>query len=120
MCSSDLECAPLRLGPPCRLHADAEPLELALGAMAQLVVAERGQEEALSGQPCELDGGDGSTARRFLPGLGGVHDLARRGHAVYTRELDPLDVADDGDARQCKAPLAMPTSGRAGSARASV
>jgi hypothetical protein len=26
-----------------------------------------------------------------------VHDLARRRGVLHTRELDPLDVSDDGD-----------------------
>jgi len=27
-----------------------------------------------------------------------VHDLARRGHALDARELDPFDMSDHGDA----------------------
>ena len=63
--------------------------------MPELVVAERGQEEARAGEARQLDGSDGATACRLLPGLERVHDLARRRNVVHAHELDPLDVADD-------------------------
>src|SRR5205823_3441518 len=71
------------------------------GPVPKLVVAEGGQEEALASEPRELHRRDRSAAGRLLPGLDGVDDLARRGHVVHARELDPLDVADDRDAGQC-------------------
>ena len=65
--------------------------------MAELVVAERGEEQAVAGEPGQLDGRDGAAASRLLPGVQRVHDLARRRHALDTGELDPLDVPDDRD-----------------------
>jgi hypothetical protein len=68
--------------------------------MTELVVSERGQEEAVAREPRELDGGDGAAAARLLPRLEGVHDLAGLWQSLDARELDPLDVPDDGDAHR--------------------
>src|SRR5207248_1479712 len=89
------EGAALGLRPPGGLDTNAELLELPRRSVPELVVAERRQEEALAGEARELDRRDGASARRLLPGLEGMHDLARRGYMVHARELDPFDVADD-------------------------
>jgi hypothetical protein len=94
------ERAPLWLVAPGRRHPDAEPLELVRRPAPELVVAERGQEETVAGQPRELDGRDGAASSGLLPGFHRVDDLARGGNVLDARELDPLDVADDGDAHQ--------------------
>ena len=60
---------PLRLGAPRRLDPNPESLQLSLRAVAEVVVAKRGEEEALAGQARELHRGDGSAACRLLPVL---------------------------------------------------
>jgi hypothetical protein len=87
----------LRLRAPRGLHADSLPLELALGRTPEVVVAERGQEQALAGEPRELDRRYGSAAGRLLPRLARVDDLARSRRVAHAREFDPLDMPDDGD-----------------------
>ena len=91
------ERAALRSGRVLRVDGDAERLELLAGAAAELVVGERREQEARAAEVRELDGRDGSAARRLLPRLEGLHDLPGRGHVVDARELDPLDVPDDRD-----------------------
>jgi hypothetical protein len=63
--------------------------------MAGVVIAERGQEHALAGQPRELNGSNRAATADLLPGLERVHDLARLRDALDPGELDPFDVADD-------------------------
>ena len=91
------EAAPLGARPRRGVHAHAELLEPLLGAAAELVLGQRGEELGLAGELGELHGGDGAAAADLLPPLGRVHDLAGRRHVRHARELDPLDVADDGD-----------------------
>ena len=79
------------------MHGDAARLELLARAAAEVVVGERGEEEAGAGEIRELDGRDGAAAGGLLPCLERVHDLARRGRMLDARELDPLDVPDDRD-----------------------
>ena len=69
--------------------------ELRERAPAELVAPEGGEEADGAREIRELDGRDGASARRLLPGLEGVHDLARCGDMVHACELDPFDVADD-------------------------
>ena len=54
-------------------------------------------EQALAGEPRELDRGDGAAAGRFLLRLARVDDLARCRRVVHAREFDPLDMPDDRD-----------------------
>jgi hypothetical protein len=68
------------------------------GAVAELVVAERGEEGAIAGEPGQLHGSDRAAASGFLPRFAGVDDVAGGGHARDADELDPLDMSDDGDA----------------------
>jgi hypothetical protein len=70
------------------------------GAVAQAVVAEGGQEEALAGEAGKLDRGHGAAPSRRLPRLERMDDLTRRRHAFDARELDPLDVPDDSDSHK--------------------
>ena len=44
-----------------------------------------------------MDGRHGAAPRRLLEGIGRMDHLAGRRNVLDTRELDPLDVADDGD-----------------------
>src|SRR6478672_11068145 len=78
--------------------ANALAAELAQGALAELVLTERGEERRVAGELRQLDRGDGAAARGLLPGLGRVHDLAGARQLGHARELDPLDVPDDDDA----------------------
>ena len=63
--------------------------------MPEVVIAERGEEEALAGQTRKLHGRDGSSACRFLPVLQCLNDRAGFGHGLHPREFGPLDVPDD-------------------------
>src|SRR5262249_56955898 len=91
-----------------------ERRQFPVGAMAELVVPQRGEEQATPGEPGELHGGHGAAAPRLLPRIEGVHDLARFGHALDVRELDPFDVPDDRDVHY--APQVRPAR-RAGARR---
>src|SRR6476620_6533810 len=82
--------APLSTCTNARLWVSGRPV-------AQLVIAERGQEETAPSQACELDGSHCPASGGLLPAVERVHDLARRRHALHARELDPFDVTDDGD-----------------------
>ena len=53
---------PLRLGSPRRLDPNPESLQLSLRAVAEVVIAQGGEEQALAGEARELHGGDGSAA----------------------------------------------------------
>jgi hypothetical protein len=52
----------------------------------------------LVGEGGELQRGDGPTATRLLPVVHGVRDLPHARQALDSSEVDPLHVADDGDA----------------------
>src|SRR5262249_20719475 len=78
-----------------RMHRDPARLERLARAAAELVVGERGEEEARAAEVGQLDGRDGPAARWLLPRLERVHDLAGRRRVVDARELDPFDVSDD-------------------------
>ena len=65
--------------------------------LPEFVAAEGREETPTAGEAGEPDRRDPSPARRFRPPLGRLHDLARRGHALDPRELDPLDVTHDRD-----------------------
>jgi hypothetical protein len=80
-----------------RVHAHAELVEALLRPPAEVVIGKRGEELALTGQLRELHGGDGTAAADLLPELARMDDLARARDVRHARELDPLDVADDGD-----------------------
>ena len=92
------EGAPLRLGPEGRLHPQAVRLELALGAVAELVVAERRVERRLAGELRELHRGHGSAAAGLLPDLARVDDVPGARHRGHGGELDPLHVPNHGRA----------------------
>ena len=79
------------------MHGDSALLELLPRAAAEIIIGKRGEEQAGAGEIRELDGRNGAAARRLLPRLERVHDLARRGRMLDARELDPLDVSDDRD-----------------------
>ena len=87
----------LRPGRLTRMHRHAACLELLARAAAEVVVGERGEEEAGAGEIRELDRRDGSAARRLRPRLERVHDLPRSGRVLDPGELDPLDVSYDRD-----------------------
>jgi regulator of RNase E activity RraA len=78
-----------------RLDVETEAPELVRGAMTELVVAQRGDERGVTGEPCELDGGHRSTSGSGLPSVGHVRDLARHREMGYPEELRPFDVTDD-------------------------
>ena len=78
------------------MDGDAARLEPARRAPAEVVVGERGEEVARAGEVRELHGGDRAAARGLLPRLARVDDLARPTAAVDARELDPLDMSDNG------------------------
>ena len=75
-----------------RVDVETKGLQLSGGAMTELVVAESGDERRVTGEPCELDGGHGSTSGRGLPSVGHVRDLAGSREMGYPEELRPLDV----------------------------
>ena len=90
------EAAPLGVRAKGGLDAQAEPLQLALCTVAELVVAECGVERGRSRQLAELDGGHRTAAPGLLPGLAHVDDLAGRRHMVDAAKLDPLDMSHHG------------------------
>jgi hypothetical protein len=77
---------------------DSLPHQLVMGGASELVVSEDRQEEARARELRELHGGDRPAAADLLPGAARVRDLARAWNAIDARELDPLDVPDDGHA----------------------
>src|SRR6185436_3163046 len=78
-----------------RPDVEPESLELISGAMAKLVVAERGEERRLTGQPRELHRRHGSTSGRGPPSIGDVGDLTAGRQMRHPQELRPLNVTDD-------------------------
>ena len=92
------ERAALRLGEVHGVYLDVHALQSAPCLAPELVVAECGVERRGAVQPRQLDGRDRAAARRLLPELGRVEDLARRRHARHARELHPLDVTHDRQA----------------------
>ena len=89
--------ATLRAGRVPGVHGDAAGFELLARAPPEVVVGECREEEARAAEVGQLDGSDGPAAGGLLPRLERVHDLPRLGRLVDSRELDPLDVTDDGD-----------------------
>jgi hypothetical protein len=71
-------------------------LELDARAIAELVVAERREEQRLAAEIDELDGRDSAAASCLRPNLRGVDDVARARDGLDARELDPLDMSNDG------------------------
>jgi crotonobetainyl-CoA:carnitine CoA-transferase CaiB-like acyl-CoA transferase len=65
--------------------------------MPELVVGQRGEEQAVAREPGQLDGCHGAAAPWFRPGVEGVDDLTGGRHALDSGELDPLDMPDDCD-----------------------
>ena len=63
--------------------------------MPEVVIAERGEKQALARQARKLHGRDGPSASRFLPVLQRVNDCAALGHGLHPREFGPLHVPDD-------------------------
>ena len=92
------EAAALVAGARRRVDGHAELLEPLLRAAAALVLGQRGEELGAAGELGELHGGHGAAAADVLPPLGRVQDLAGVRHVRDACELDPLDVADDGEA----------------------
>ena len=68
--------------------------------MSDLVVAERGQQQTVSGESRQLHGRDRATSADLLPRLERVDDLALGGQLRDSGELGPFDVADDGHGRR--------------------
>ena len=91
------EGTPLRPARVTGMDGHAALLELLAGTPAELVLGERGEDDARPGEVRELDGGDGATSSRLLPGLECVHDLARLRRMVDAGELHPLDMTDHCD-----------------------
>lgn len=69
------------------------------GVRAEGVGADGGEQLGRRAEPGQLDGGDAAAPARVGEDLAGLGDLPAPGDVVDERELDPLDVADDGDAR---------------------
>ena len=93
------------------VHDDPARLELGLRTSPEIVVAECGEQVRLVGEERELDGGDAPTASRLLPLIERVGDLSCRRHPLDTREPDPLDVPDDGDAHAESLPVSARQAG---------
>ena len=68
-----------------------------MGAPAQRIVPERGEERGGPGKSGELDGRDTASAGRLLPALACGDDLPGAWDVVDADELDPFDVTEDGD-----------------------
>ena len=79
------------------LDAYAAAFELGCHPTPVLVVPDRGEERACSGEPRKLNRGHRTAPGGLRPGLARVHDLPGRGNVLDPYELDPLDMADDGD-----------------------
>src|SRR5262245_5794174 len=107
------ECPPLRLGTPRHLDAHSQGRELPVGAVAELVVPQGGEEPATPRQARQLHGGHGAAASWLLPGVEGVDDLAGGRHARDARELDPFHVPDDRDLHGVVAAHAVTAAGAA-------
>ena len=65
------------------LDAQAQLHQLVVGAVTEIVVAERGVKDAVAGELQQLDGGHGPAAGRHLEDVVGVDDLTRRRHVVH-------------------------------------
>jgi len=65
--------------------------------VAELVVAECGEEERIARKACELDGGDCAGTAWLGPDLTCLNDRARFRDTRDAHELHPLHVADNGD-----------------------
>ncbi len=87
-------------GPSCTVASTVTPIGAqALGARAAgLVAAEGGVEERLRAELGHLGRADPAAAARLVEGVAQVADLARGRHQPGAVG-DPLDVADDRDAR---------------------
>src|SRR5436305_2035609 len=82
-----------------RFHTHAELAEPVDHLRRDVVVAERGVEDALARQPCELNGRHGTAARGLDESVRRLHDLAGARHALDANELSPLEVADYSGAK---------------------
>jgi uncharacterized protein YecE (DUF72 family) len=69
-----------------------------------IVVAQRGEERRRARELAQLDRSDGAAAGSKLEAAEGMDDLTRHGHVVDDCELDPLNVAHDGDAQHEREP----------------
>ena len=98
--------AALRGCAPGCANVDVARAQLGLGAVAEVVVAERGVQRAAAGPAGERDRGDGATAGCDGQARCRVDDLAGARHVIDIEELDDLDVADDRDARHWSLGLA--------------
>ncbi len=79
------------------MNVDAELGQAALRTPAELVVAERGEELAPPGELRELARHHRAAAGRLLPAGGRrARSLPPRACRGDARELDPLDMTDDG------------------------
>jgi hypothetical protein len=82
------------------MDLDPETGQLLRDSVAELVVAQGGEQLARSGQLRQLHGSHGAATRRRIPRLGGVDDLAGGGHPFDLGELHPLHVSDNGHAQR--------------------
>ena len=69
-----------------------------MGAAAELVVAQRGEQVRFGAPSRELDRCDAPTPGGDREERASVDDLAGTRHVIHAQELDPFDVADDRDA----------------------
>jgi hypothetical protein len=91
------ERTPLGFLAPRRIDPDAELLQPALGPVAELVVAERRQEDAVAGEPGELNGRHRPSPGRLGEEVARVDDLTGARNPLDASEVGPLDVPDDRD-----------------------
>ena len=82
-----------------RVQVDAVGPQARGGVAAELIGAQRGVQLDRRAEPGQLHRGHAAPAARVGEDLARDGDLAAPGDALHQRELDPLDVPDDGDAR---------------------
>ena len=100
-----------------RVHAMApQPL---LGVVTEAVVAQRAEEVDLGAEPGERHRHDAPAPAGAGERIVGVEDLAGRRKVLHRDEVDPLDVADHGDARHRGGGLSRPATAPRGTGRRS-
>src|SRR5439155_4377133 len=94
--------APLRTVATGGFELDALSRELCLGALAELVVTERREEQRCPRELRQLHDRHGASPGGLVPRALGLHDLAGARHVRDLQEIDPLDMSHDGEAHSLR------------------
>lgn len=93
------------------VNHDPTPLERLARLAAGVVVADHREEEHLVGKKRELQRSDRTPTADSLPVVVRMDDVTARRQALDRGELEPLDMADDGDAHRVCLPHLSPERG---------